>query len=150
MYLLWQDLQFRDEWTEELANQTCTERIKKFVPSELPDIPGLSVDDYIQSCILDIKVNMHFIICILFSLEIVILSQNSCKNPLFTSKLKRMLRLVHVYKTNYYKNLICLNNVLQFNDLSWLVQCFMEIWYNWSCFNHQKSVFLAHCFWFIA
>ncbi|XP_071142810.1 von Willebrand factor D and EGF domain-containing protein-like [Mytilus edulis] len=49
------ELPFRNGWTEEKANLTCTDRIKKSLPSELPDIPGLSDYDYIQSCIMDIK-----------------------------------------------------------------------------------------------
>ncbi|CAG2226669.1 unnamed protein product [Mytilus edulis] len=49
------ELTFRNGWTEEDANLTCTKRIKKSLPSELPDIPGLSDYDYIQSCIMDIK-----------------------------------------------------------------------------------------------
>ncbi|XP_063420087.1 uncharacterized protein LOC134705260 [Mytilus trossulus] len=46
---------YTDEWTEEKANLTCTDRIMKAIPSDLPDVPGLTDIDYIKSCMLDIK-----------------------------------------------------------------------------------------------
>ncbi|XP_076099859.1 uncharacterized protein LOC143069213 [Mytilus galloprovincialis] len=49
-------LEFRNGWTEEEANQTCYERIENGIPTDLfGEVTGLSVSDYIESCILDIK-----------------------------------------------------------------------------------------------
>ncbi|CAC5402536.1 unnamed protein product [Mytilus coruscus] len=47
---------FRNGWTEEEANQTCYERIENGIPTDLfGEVTGLSISDYIESCILDIK-----------------------------------------------------------------------------------------------
>lgn len=57
---------FRNGWTEEKANQTCYERIENGIPTDLfGAVTGLSISDYIESCILDIKV-INIIVLITF------------------------------------------------------------------------------------
>lgn len=60
IYLRPQELDYRDGWTEEKANKTCTERLKTSIPSDIPNVPGLLDYDYIQSCMLDIKVISYY------------------------------------------------------------------------------------------
>lgn len=48
--------EFRGNWTEEKANKTCFDRLKNAIPPEISDdVPTFSEEEYIQSCILDIK-----------------------------------------------------------------------------------------------
>ncbi|XP_063420083.1 von Willebrand factor D and EGF domain-containing protein-like [Mytilus trossulus] len=47
---------FQNGWTQEEANKTCTEKIQNAIPAELlTNVNGLSNEDYIKSCIEDIK-----------------------------------------------------------------------------------------------
>ncbi|CAC5390460.1 Low-density lipoprotein receptor-related protein 6 [Mytilus coruscus] len=50
------EINFRNGWTEESANQTCHERLNHVVPSDLfGEIAGASDTDFIEACIMDIK-----------------------------------------------------------------------------------------------
>ncbi|XP_052073689.1 von Willebrand factor D and EGF domain-containing protein-like isoform X2 [Mytilus californianus] len=48
--------EFQNGWTQEEANRTCTENIQNALPAELlANVAGLTNEDYIKSCIEDIK-----------------------------------------------------------------------------------------------
>ncbi|VDI64064.1 Hypothetical predicted protein [Mytilus galloprovincialis] len=50
------EINFRNGWTEESANQTCQERLTYVVPIDLfGEIAGASEKDFIEACIMDIK-----------------------------------------------------------------------------------------------
>ncbi|XP_052090373.1 von Willebrand factor D and EGF domain-containing protein-like isoform X3 [Mytilus californianus] len=46
---------FINGWTEETALQTCMEKINNALPSELTNLVDVSVTEYVESCVLDIK-----------------------------------------------------------------------------------------------
>ncbi|CAC5371719.1 unnamed protein product [Mytilus coruscus] len=46
---------FRNGWTEDTARQTCMKEIQNSLPSELTILVDVSVEEFVESCLLDIK-----------------------------------------------------------------------------------------------
>ncbi|XP_071172639.1 von Willebrand factor D and EGF domain-containing protein-like [Mytilus edulis] len=46
---------FKNGWTEETALQTCMEKINNALPTELTNLVDVSVTEFVESCVLDIK-----------------------------------------------------------------------------------------------